>query len=222
MYDLWRGRIVRFIPPVLKTGKPQGFVGPNPTPSAIAVCKPLGISYKITLMNDDTTPGNTSDDPNLFKPDSVMTSDKITSEKQAPSKLPQPLTANVPMANLSDNHTRAIHPTDLSTSPNGVNWTASEFIGHYKSVGWYTLLGLVAIIIAALVWFMTKDKISTALVFIGILLLGIYGAHKPREMTYTVDDQGLTIGRMHHMFSEFRSFSVVPEGAFSENRVSAA
>ena len=108
-------------------------------------------------------------------------------------------------------------PTSSSPAKHsdGVTWTASEFIAHHKSAGWYALLGLAALIVAAVVWLLTKDVFSSSLVFIGVLLLGVYGGHKPRELTYTLDDLGITIGRIHHSFGEFRSFSVVSEGAFA-------
>lgn len=139
----------------------------------------------------------------------VVTSDNIVGQNQPASAL------DTERSEQPDNFTQAPASTLPSSQANSVSWTASEFIDHHKSAGWYFLLSLIALIIAAIVWFITRDIFSSSFVFIGILLLGVYGAHKPRQLTYAVDDLGITIGHMHHTFSEFRSFSVISEGAFS-------
>ncbi len=96
-----------------------------------------------------------------------------------------------------------------------VSWTASEFIAHEKSAGWYAMLGLAAVIIAAIVFLLTKDKISTTVVIFGALTLGVYGSRQPRQLDYTVDSSGIKIGQKFHAYDEFRSFAILPEGAFS-------
>ena len=56
---------------------------------------------------------------------------------------------------------------------------------------------------------------SAAVIIGAAFLLGIYGGHKPRELQYGLDARGLTVGEKRHGYDEFRSFSVLPEGAFS-------
>jgi hypothetical protein len=100
-------------------------------------------------------------------------------------------------------------PTD------SISWTASEFIAHHKSLGWYVLLNLGVVALAAIVWFITKDVFaSTVLVFAGIVL-SLYGARKPRQLQYQVDDHGLTIQERHYGYQGFRSFSVTMDGPFA-------
>lgn len=96
-----------------------------------------------------------------------------------------------------------------------VTWTASEFVAHDKSAGWYAMLAVVAVVLATLIYILTKDVVSVVVVIIAGLLLGIYGAHKPRQLEYRIDKQGVGIGQKYHGYNEFKSFSVVPEGAFS-------
>jgi hypothetical protein len=95
-----------------------------------------------------------------------------------------------------------------------VTWTASEFIAHAKSIGWYTSLVIAAIAIAAVVLFITKDVVSVGVVIIGAILLGIYGGHQPRQLEYQLNANGLNIGQKHLGYNQFRSFSVIPEDAF--------
>jgi len=162
-------------------------------------------------MDDQPNSEHKPEEPNLFKPDAVVTSDQIKDSSTPPELKTSESTPKV----AAEVTTKAEPNTSSIRQPDGVTWTASEFIAHYKSAGWYILLVIVALAVSAGVWFVTKDKFSTALVFIGVSLLGVYGAHKPRQLTYELGDLGLTIGNAHHTFSEFRSFSIVSVGAFS-------
>jgi hypothetical protein len=96
-----------------------------------------------------------------------------------------------------------------------INWTASEFIAHHKSTGWYLILGSGALVGAFLVWLITKDKISAGVVLFGALIFGYYAGRQPRQLEYSLDEGGLTIGAKYYPYEIFRSFSVVDEGAFS-------
>lgn len=94
-----------------------------------------------------------------------------------------------------------------------ITWTASEAVNHQKTGSWYTMIGIAAVLIAALVWLMTRDFFPAIAVFVGVVTLGAYAAQKPRQETYTLDNSGLTIGKRRYLYSDFRSFTVVPEGA---------
>jgi hypothetical protein len=96
-----------------------------------------------------------------------------------------------------------------------ITWTASEFVAHEKSAGWYTLLLTGAAIFAAVVYLLTKDFISTAVVLVAAILLAVFGSHTPREQQYMIDNQGIGIGPKHYSFDDFKSFAVASEGAFS-------
>jgi hypothetical protein len=101
-------------------------------------------------------------------------------------------------------------------SPDGeVSWTASEFVAHEKSSGWYLGLFAAAAVIAGFVYLLTRDIISTIVVLIGAGALGTLANRKPRQLEYHLDGGGITVGQKHYAYESFRSFSVVPEGAFS-------
>jgi hypothetical protein len=106
-------------------------------------------------------------------------------------------------------------PVPESANGESVSWTASEFIAHNKSTGWYLLLVLAAIVLVAGVWLLTKDVISAILIALAIAAFGFYAARPPRALRYELDEQGLTIGQKHYSYDEVRSFAVMPEGAFS-------
>lgn len=105
-------------------------------------------------------------------------------------------------------------PQPQAQPVDSVSWTASEFVAHEKSAGWYATLLLVALIIAASIAWITKDAVSTAVILFGSLVFGIYASRKPRQLPYVVDLRGIQVGDKHFGYEEFRSFSVLAEGSF--------
>lgn len=96
-----------------------------------------------------------------------------------------------------------------------VTWTASEFIHHNKAASWYLGLGVATVLLAALIFLITRDVVSTAVIIVAGLLLGVYAARPPRQLEYRIDQRGVFIGHKHYGYDDFKSFTVVPEGAFS-------
>lgn len=96
-----------------------------------------------------------------------------------------------------------------------VSWTASEFVHHEKSLGWYFGLAIGAAILAFFIYLLTEDVISVVVVIMAAVVLGIYGSHHPRQLHYKLNGHSLTIGGKQYDYGGFKSFSVVPEGAFS-------
>lgn len=102
------------------------------------------------------------------------------------------------------------NPKSSNVAP--VSWTASEFIAHDKSPGWYMVLAITTVIVAAITYLVTRrDEISTGMVLIVGVFFGAIASRKPRELTYTVDDKGVQIGPKNYPYSLLRSFSVVQE-----------
>ncbi len=108
-------------------------------------------------------------------------------------------------------------PEAASESSDGqeISWTASEFIAHAKSFGWYMALAAAALAAAVLIYLLTRDPVSSGVIIVAAIVLGIYAGHKPRELEYRVDTRGLSIAQKHFDYHQFKSFSVLPEGAFS-------
>lgn len=99
----------------------------------------------------------------------------------------------------------------ISKPVKAVQWTASEFIAHHKTSGWYLMLGGGAVVLAAVVFLVTQDKISTAMVAVVAIIFGIFASRNPRELPYSVDNESLYIGDKVYPYATFRSFSVVQE-----------
>jgi hypothetical protein len=109
----------------------------------------------------------------------------------------------------------APQPQSDQSGDSSVTWTASEFIAHEKNAGWYLSLALSAFAFSGLIYWITRDKVSMAVVLVAALFMGILAARKPRQLGYRIDATGVTIGEKVYPLDSFRSFSVVPEEAFS-------
>jgi hypothetical protein len=103
----------------------------------------------------------------------------------------------------------------LPQGPQEVQWTASEFIAHDKAVTWYALFGVIALIVLALVYLITRDIFSVLIISFLALLVGFTASRKPQVVTFKVDTRGVAVGQKFHPYSEFRSFALIQEGAFS-------
>jgi hypothetical protein len=99
--------------------------------------------------------------------------------------------------------------------PDEITWTASEYIAHEKSPGWFGLLALGAVLVAAAVYFLTKDKITTGIVIFAAICLGIFSARKPNVQSYALDGQGVTVGQKRYSIQAFKSFSIAEDGAIA-------
>lgn len=106
---------------------------------------------------------------------------------------------------------------DPSTQPQQteLTWTASEFVANHKNARWHGLFLVATAIVAAITYLLTKDVISTiSIVVVGILFM-IISNKKPRQLSYAVSNDGISIGGKFYPFASFKSFAVVYEGAIS-------
>lgn len=136
-------------------------------------------------------------------------------EPVPPAPEPVPAVANPVQPQAADMPAQAEPAGEDNQDGESVTWTASEFVAHDKSAGWYVMLILCSIVVAAIIFLLTRDLVSSGVVIIAGLLLAIYGSHKPRQVQFVVDRRGVGVGQRRHGYDEFRSFSVVSEGAFS-------
>jgi hypothetical protein len=105
-------------------------------------------------------------------------------------------------------------PSRTPSTNEEASWSASEFIDHDKSLSWYAILAGSTFVIIIILYFWTHDIISIVAVAMMALLIGVVAGRKPRVMDYQLDRAGLTIGERFHPYAEFKSFSIMEDGAF--------
>lgn len=94
-----------------------------------------------------------------------------------------------------------------------VSWTASEYIAHEKGGSWYIILAVAVIVGSALVYLITREMISAVVIVIMGVAFGGFAVRKPQELNYVLDASGLTVGPKLYEYEQFKSFTVVEEGA---------
>lgn len=102
-----------------------------------------------------------------------------------------------------------------------ISWTASDAIDHSRSGKWY--FGVFAIVLAlgilltvlVIIKFMTLFMAISSGVLILLILITILMSNKTaaRELSYQLDENGLTIDQKTYNLSEFRAFGVRKFGA---------
>jgi len=96
-----------------------------------------------------------------------------------------------------------------------INWTASEYIEHYRGNSWYMLLIIGTVLLAGAIYLLTKDIFAgIVIVALGVIVASV--AHrKPRQIDYKLNGRGLSIGDKTYSYNEFRSFAIVRDGPLS-------
>ena len=126
------------------------------------------------------------------------------------SSAPAPLTEAHPAA------AQSALPQKLA-APEGarVSWSASEYIANPKNVEWFSILGIGSLVLAAVVYLLTRDVINTGIILVLGIIVGVFAARQPQVLDYHIDEQGIHIGPKFYPYPGFKSFSVVEEGAFA-------
>lgn len=103
-------------------------------------------------------------------------------------------------------------PSPQASTDNGINWTASEFVEHEKSAGWYLGVLFVAAVGIGIIYFITKDVFSVVVLAMFAIGFVVLAARKPQVLSYSLSDNGIQVGQKFYTFGQFKSFAVIDEG----------
>jgi hypothetical protein len=142
----------------------------------------------------------------------------------SPTSLNEPVVSTMPLSEEPEatpepvsNDNWAYHEETSSAQPNDVpeqlSWTAAEFVSHDKGTKWYVALIATGVVAAALDFLVARDLLSTIIILVATLMLGLYASRKPREQRYALDRSGIWVGDKVYDFQSYKTFSVVDEGA---------
>ncbi len=98
-------------------------------------------------------------------------------------------------------------------SDESIQWEASEFIDHEKDNNWFLFLGLGAVAMCVVVYFVSRSIFSTVVVALAALAFGITANQKPRTMKYTLSPHEIKVGEKRYRYDDFKAFSIIQEGA---------
>jgi hypothetical protein len=143
--------------------------------------------------------------PWQFKPgETVKPGESVSNEKDDHQVVPQQVNYDIPK----------IQPR-MQSNDNSISWTASEFIHHHKSVSWYLISLVSGFALAAVVFLLSKDKISTSATVVVTIIFTWYATHQPKQVSYRLGENIISIGSKPYSLNAFRSFFITSEGAFS-------
>jgi hypothetical protein len=117
---------------------------------------------------------------------------------------PQPGTAQ---ATASPESSPVAQPTAELT------WTASEFVAHEKSTGWYVEVGLASLLGIAIIYIITRDIFSVVVLVLFAITFLVFASRKPKVLQYGLNDRLIQVGQKTYPLASFKSFAVVDEGA---------
>jgi hypothetical protein len=109
---------------------------------------------------------------------------------------------------------------DETSSPSGISddsvtWQASEYIDHGQDAKWYAVLIIGTILLTGLVYLLTKEYMSAAIIIILGLIVGLAAKRKPQQIMYEISSSGIRIGEKNYRYIAFRSFSIIQEGGLN-------
>lgn len=103
----------------------------------------------------------------------------------------------------------------LPLEEDSFTWSAGRFVAHKKSARWYLTYSLVTVFIGALIYLVTRDMVTMVTFVIVVILFVASAMHKPRRLRYTLDSNGIHIGKKIYPYQQFRAFSITDEGNVS-------
>lgn len=131
------------------------------------------------------------------------------------SSQPQPPMAQSPSRPDEQLSSPAPTPQNAAPAP-ALSWSAAEYLHRDKHPLWYITYIFGTLLVAVVVYFTTKDVLSTGIVFVAILGLVMFAARKPKLQDYAIDGQVLHIGQKAYYLHDFKAFSAAEESGMVE------
>jgi len=180
-------------------------------------------TMQFVVYNSHMQDGQDQQQPGwVFKPgDTTNTSVELPAPAPVPAgPLPEPPTPiNEPTPPVA---TPDLDPQDQSPQTDQqefdpqaahIEWTASEYIANPKNASWFGLLAVGSFVLAFIVYFISREVISTAVIAALGIIVAVSAARQPHVLNYRIDSRGLYIGKKFYPYSEFKTFSVAQEHA---------
>lgn len=92
------------------------------------------------------------------------------------------------------------------------NWSSANSFSDKKNFMWYLSLLAATLVVSAALYLLTKDKVTTAVILVSGLLIGVYGGKKPKVVNYQLTKYGFTVNGRYYNFGSYRSFAVIHHG----------
>lgn len=98
---------------------------------------------------------------------------------------------------------------ELTDEP--VTWSALEYIHQEKSAAWFSIFGVIVVVLLGVTVFFQQWSFAILIVVIVAVII-VSSKRPPRELAYGLSDDGLSIDGKMHPFEDFKAFGVIRDG----------
>jgi hypothetical protein len=99
---------------------------------------------------------------------------------------------------------------ELSDEPI-VTWQAHEYLHQEKGRTWYTIFAVVLGLSVIVTLWLQQWTFTAVLIVIAVVIV-VNAKRPPRELTYSLSEEGLTVDGKLHEFNDFKSFGIIRDG----------
>lgn len=100
----------------------------------------------------------------------------------------------------------------VANEADSIQWTASEYMAHDKTVVWYMGLIGVTVVLALVTFLVSRSIFSTVVVVLISGVIAAYAARDPKTQTYRISGREVLFAGKRYSLNEFRSFALVRDG----------
>lgn len=170
------------------------------------------------MHSDDQVDGSTTNPQpgTVIGPTGTPLTSSVSNNSQAVTSDQQPNNSAQPPVTTSEPET-PMPAEEVANNDNpttGINWVGPEYIARDKSGSWLFLLIVAVVVVGGLTYLLTRSFVSVATIDIILVVLGVYGLHRPKDIIYAVNNVGLVVGQRQFSYAEFKSFTAVSEGDY--------
>ncbi len=141
-----------------------------------------------------------------------------SSQPVAPSQPPQPQSVQPPVQPTEQPAAQQnpVEYNDIDSDEElpdeaPISWAAHEYIHQEKGTMWFVLFVVIVLaLIGVSIW--TQAWTFTGLILVISVAIVILSRRPPRELSYSLDDEGLRIEDKLHKFDNFKSFGIIRDG----------
>lgn len=93
-----------------------------------------------------------------------------------------------------------------------ITWEAEEYLVREHNLGWYFgLLIITAGLVALAIWL--RWWTFLILIVLSVVAILVTSLRPPRKINYTLNQDGLTEGKLVHRYEDYRAFGIMKEGS---------
>ena len=191
--------------------EPEAVITPEPTPNPPSAAPQQPQPYAAPEQQPQLPQPLTPQQPFGAPPAPTVTPQ--SSPQTTPLAYDEPQQAFV--ATSPDQKTSALQAEPLEQDDDILlTWQSSESDENAKNAGYYVAVVAVAIVLTAIVFWVTEqDFLASGAVFLAVLGFAYLAIHKPGQQDYALAGHGIYIGNKLRAYDEFKNFSVNEDGS---------